>query len=169
MSDWSAPLLDGLPAPALVRRRDWLARTGVASAVLAFALTGRHAQAGQPAAPGGDLVFDAESMPELLRSLGAKPVTRAEVSLTLPEVVDNGAVVPVSAESRLPGTTEMLLVVDVNPNPVALRLAFAPGTEPYLATRIRMAESGTVYAIVRAAGGLYAAERRAEVKVGGCA
>jgi sulfur-oxidizing protein SoxY len=121
------------------------------------------------AASTDDLIFDAESMPELLRSLGARPATAAQVRLSLPEQIDNGAVVPVTAESLLAQTTEMLLVVDVNPNPVALRIAFAPGTEPFLATRIRMAETGTVYAIVRAGGQLYAAERRADVAVGGCA
>jgi sulfur-oxidizing protein SoxY len=164
-----------LPEPGAARsvsasRRDWLARSAAAAAVLAFGF-GRTGPtwAATPHGPADDLIFDAESMPELLRALGATPVTDGQVRLVLPTSADNGAVVPVSAESRLPETTEMLLVVDVNPNPVALRLGFAPGTEPYLATRIRMAETGTVYAIVRAGGRLHVAEQRVDVTVGGCA
>ena len=42
------------------------------------------------------------------------------------------------------------------------------GTEPFVATRIRMAGSGTVYAAVRTDDGLYAVARRTEVSVGGC-
>jgi len=60
-------------------------------------------------------------------------------------------------------------VVDGNPQPLAVRFTIPEGTEPFVATRIRMAQSGTVYAAVRADTGLYATARAVQVIVGGCA
>ena len=61
-----------------------------------------------------------------------------------------------------------MILVDGNPQPTAVRFTIPPGTEPYVATRIRMAGNGTVYAAVRADDGLLAAACRIEVTVGGC-
>jgi sulfur-oxidizing protein SoxY len=61
-----------------------------------------------------------------------------------------------------------VLLVDGNPQPVAARFTIPPGTEAFVATRIRMAGNGTVYAAVRTDDGLYAAARAIEVTVGGC-
>ena len=51
---------------------------------------------------------------------------------------------------------------------MAARFTIPPGTEAFVATRIRMAGNGTVYAAVRTEDGLYAAARTIEVTVGGC-
>jgi sulfur-oxidizing protein SoxY len=61
-----------------------------------------------------------------------------------------------------------VLLVDGNPQPVAARFSIPPGTDAFVATRIRMAGNGTVYAAVRTDDGLYAAARAIEVTVGGC-
>jgi len=76
--------------------------------------------------------------------------------------------VPITVSSTLPGTREILLLVDVNPQPLALRFAVPAGTEPFIATRIRMATSGTVYASVRADQGFFGAAHAVKVTVGGC-
>ncbi len=90
------------------------------------------------------------------------------ITLTAPEVADNGAFVPITVSSALRGTREILLLVDGNPQPVAARFTIPPGTEPYVATRIRMAGDGTVYAAVRTDDGLFAAASAISVTVGGC-
>ena len=74
-------------------------------------------------------------------------------------MVENGAFVPVTVSSALPGTREILLLVDGNPQPVAVRFTIPAGTEPFVATRIRMAGNGTLYAAVRTDDGLFAAAR----------
>ena len=56
-----------------------------------------------------------------------------------------------------------------NPQPLAVRFDIPVGTEPFVATRTRMAASGTVYAAVRTDEGLFAAVRSVQVRVGGCA
>ena len=104
----------------------------------------------------------------LLGALGGMPTPSALIKLDAPALADNGAVVPITVSSALPGTREILLLVDGNPQPVAARFTIPPGTEPFVATRIRMAGNGTVYAVVRTDDGLHAAARAIEVTVGGC-
>jgi sulfur-oxidizing protein SoxY len=146
------------------RRRDLLQQGGVFAALAACGLlAGREARAAQD-----ELVFGAVSMSEALGVLGSVTSSAAQIVLTVPELAENGAVVPVTVESRLPGTREIYLVVEANPNPTVVRFTFPEGTEPWVATRIKMAESSTVYAIVRADGRLYSACCDTRVTVGGC-
>jgi sulfur-oxidizing protein SoxY len=120
------------------------------------------------AAPDEALAFAAQSFPDAIQALGGVPKPSAQITLELPQVAENGALVPISVTSRLPGTREILVVVDGNPQPVAARFTIPEGTEPSVATRIRMAQSGTVYAAVRTDEGLFATARATQVTVGGC-
>lgn len=112
--------------------------------------------------------FAAKTFAEAIGALGGIPVPSALITLDAPALADNGAVVPITVTSALPGTREILLLVDGNPQPVAARFTIPAGTEAFVATRIRMAGNGTVYAAVRTQDGLYAAARAIEVTVGGC-
>lgn len=124
---------------------------------------GREAQAA-----GEALAFDAESMQDTLRALGGIAAVGGEIELSIPDLVENGAFVPVTVECRLPGASEIFIVVEGNPNPLAARFTIPAGTEPFVATRIKMAETSKVYALVRAGGELYATFKTTEVTVGGC-
>ena len=110
----------------------------------------------------------AKTFAEAMAALDAAPAPSALVTLVAPTIAENGAVVPITVSSALPGTREIVLLVDCNPQPVAVQFSFAPGTEPFVATRIRMAASGTVVAAVLTDHGVYTASRAIEVTVGGC-
>ena len=125
-----------------------------------------RAAAASPAGPAG--AFAAKTFAEAMAALGAAPAPSALVTLVAPTIVENGAVVPITVSSTLPGTREILLLVDRNPVPVAVQFSFPPGTEPFVSTRIRMAASGTVVAAVLTDHGVYTASRSIEVNVGGC-
>lgn len=112
--------------------------------------------------------FAAKTFAEAIGALGVVPTPSALIALEAPALADNGAVVPITVTSALPGTREIMLLVDGNPQPVAARFTIPAGTEAFVATRIRMAGNGTVYAAVRTDDGLYAAARAIEVTVGGC-
>lgn len=112
--------------------------------------------------------FDAKTFAEAIRAIGGVPQPSAQITLDVPSLAENGAVVPLVVSSALPGTREILIVVDGNPQPVAARFAIPEGTEPFVATRIKLAATGTVYAAVRTDAGLFAAARAVEVTVGGC-
>jgi sulfur-oxidizing protein SoxY len=116
-----------------------------------------------------ELAFNAVSFEEALHALGGQPGAADDIVMMLDEQVDNGAFVPVSIQSRLPGTQEIWIVCETNPNPLALRVSIPGGTEPFIATRIKVAESGRVHAVVRAQDRLYTVHRNTRVTVGGCA
>lgn len=151
-------------ALAPMQRREALKRGSV---LLALAACGLSA-ATVAAAAEEEAAFNAPSLPEALAALGGTPATRAEIRLDIPDLVENGAFVPVTVESRLAGTREIFIVVESNPNPLVARFTIPDGTEPFIATRIKMAESCNVYAVVRAGGRLYSAFHSTQVMVGGC-
>jgi sulfur-oxidizing protein SoxY len=55
-------------------------------------------------------------MPELMKALGASaPVESKDVTITGPDIAENGAVVPIGASTTLPGVKRILLLVEKNP------------------------------------------------------
>lgn len=148
-----------------MRTSSWLRRRRLiqgAGAMVPLGLMARAFAAGPASA------FDATSLAEALGALGGAPVPSASIGLNVSPVADDGSAVPVTVASALPGTRELLLLVDTNPQPMVVQFTIPPGTEPFVATRIRMAGNGTVYAMARTDDGLYAARRAVEVSVGGC-
>lgn len=152
------------------RRREVLKRGGLLAALASGGLlAGRAAQAaGNALAFEEELAVGAASMDEALKALGGIPAVESQIVFTLPELVENGAVVPVSVESKLRGTREIFIVVEANPNPMAARFTIPEGTEPFVATRIKVAQTCSVFALVRAEGRLYSASRLTKVTIGGC-
>ena len=145
-------------------RRDWLKRSGTIGLLLGFGVAPMHAvAASQPVLP-----FDATLMPDVLKSLGGPVVASTAIDLEVPELTENGAMVPIAVTSRLPRTTQIILVADANPFPLVASFDIPVGTEPYVSTRVKLAQTCTVSAIVRADGKLYAVARQTAVTVGGC-
>ena len=114
------------------------------------------------------LLFEATSMQDVLRALGSVPIDSDAIELVLPDVSENGANVPVSVASALKGTRQIALLVESNPFPLAARFDIAPDTEPFVSTRLKLAQSGTVVAIIEADGKLYSTSRDTRVVLGGC-
>ena len=101
-------------------------------------------------------------------TLGVSVASDSDIILTVPGLTENGAKVPISIESRLPDTHEIVIMIEKNPIPLAVRFTIPEGTDPWVSTRIRMAESGRVSAIVEAGVKLYAVSKDTKVTVGGC-
>ncbi|KNZ32539.1 MAG: hypothetical protein AD742_11650 [Methylibium sp. NZG] len=120
------------------------------------------------ATAGPTAALAAQTFEDAMAALGAAPAAPGQVTLVAPALVENGAIVPITVSSALPGTREIVLLCDRNPVPVAVHFSFALGTEPVVSTRIRMATSGTVVAAVVTDRGVFAASRSVEVTVGGC-
>ena len=112
--------------------------------------------------------FDASTMQEALDALGSIEPLGGEIVLSIPALAPDGAVVPVSVDSRLPDTEEIFILVEANPNPLAVRFGIPAGTEPFVSTRIRMAGTSRVHAVVRSAGKLYGVSCETQVLRGGC-
>jgi sulfur-oxidizing protein SoxY len=145
-------------------RRSLLARAGLGAALAACGWPPARAAA----AKSDDAAFDATTPRDAMRALGDVVLDDPRLTLTLPDVVENGAVVPISVEWRVPAVSDVYVVVEGNPNPAAVQFRVHEGVDPLLSLRLKMAASGTVYALVRAGGKVYATSRTAQVTVGGC-
>lgn len=90
------------------------------------------------------------------------------ISLSVPEVAENGAVVPVSVSTTLENVKSVSIVVEKNPRPLAISFDVLPGTLPDVACRIKMAETSQVMAVVQTDSGLYSTSGDVKVTIGGC-
>ena len=147
----------------MTSRRDVL-RQGSLLALLVGcgALTLEQARAAD--APG----FDAKTLDDALKVLGGKPVDSKDLTLTSPDIAENGAVVPIAVTSAIPKTEAIYILVEKNPFPLTATFAIPEGTDAYVATRVKMGESTKVYAVVKADGKLYSTSKETKVTLGGC-
>lgn len=149
----------------MTNRREVL-QSGAALMGMAAGLSPQAAQAAwnQPA-------FEAQSLAAVAKALGGAAAVATEskqVQLQAPEIAENGAVVRVTAVSQLPGTTQLAIVVEKNPNALAAVFELPVGTEANIATNIKMAETSKVYALAKAGDKYYYAAQQVTVTLGGC-
>lgn len=115
------------------------------------------------------LAFEAERAEDALIELSATAIEpSSDIVLVAPQVAENGAVVQIEVNSRIPGTEAIAILVENNPTPLVANFLFFEGTEPYLVTRIKMAETSELKAVVKAGNKYYSASQLVEVAIGGC-
>lgn len=113
--------------------------------------------------------FDAKTMDDLMKALGGSmPTESKDITVVAPDIAENGAVVPVGAESKLKNTTEVSLLVANNPSMMSAQFMIPEGTEAKVNTRVKMGKSSDVYALVKADGKYYFAKKEVKVTLGGC-
>lgn len=114
--------------------------------------------------------FEAKSMEDAFKALGLPmPVESAEVTLTAPDIAENGAVVPMTMASSLSGVKKMLLLVEKNPSPLIAQFMVNAAVDIQYQTRAKMGESCDVYAVaVMADGKTFFARKEVKVTLGGC-
>lgn len=100
---------------------------------------------------------------------GTDKVTETSaITLSAPEIAENGAVVPVSVETTLQNVESVSIVVEKNPRPLAVSFEIPAGTMPDVACRIKMGETSNVLAVVKTPEGLFSASKEVKVTIGGC-
>jgi sulfur-oxidizing protein SoxY len=87
--------------------------------------------------------------------------------LQLPDVAEDGSAVQMSLSTTL-AARRALILVRKNRIPLVAEFEFPPGTLPFIATRIKMAEDSEVLALVEAEGRWYSTRREVKVTQGGC-
>ncbi|MGH1354825.1 MAG: thiosulfate oxidation carrier protein SoxY [Thalassovita sp.] len=99
---------------------------------------------------------------------GGADIAEGGVSLTAPEIAENGNTVPVSVEAE--GATAILLLAAGNPTPGVATFNFGELSGSQAAsTRIRLAGTQDVVAIAKMADGSFAkASSTVKVTIGGC-
>lgn len=101
---------------------------------------------------------------------GDSPLRPSErIVIDLPELAEDGAVVPVTVTADLPAVQSLYLIGEKNPVPLIARFDFGAGAmNGYIATRIKLADSGHLIAIAQTEGGLYTNRKHIKVTKGGC-
>lgn len=114
--------------------------------------------------------FDAKTVADVMKALGAGvPAESKDVTITGPDIAENGAVVPIGVSTALTGVKHLLVIVEKNPS--ALVAVFNPtdSVDTNIATRTKMGQSSDVYAIaVMADGKALYAKKEIKVTLGGC-
>jgi sulfur-oxidizing protein SoxY len=119
-----------------------------------------------------------EKVAETLQRLFAgRPLQPAgdRLKIDAPMIAENGAVVPVRVESRLPMAADnyvknIYIIADKNRRPLNARFTLSPESgSASLATNIRLAATSDVRVIAEmSTGALYEAKQEVKVTVGGC-
>lgn len=113
--------------------------------------------------------FDAKTLEDAVKAMGGdKYSVSQDVSITGPDIAENGAVVPVSVSSKAPKTEFIAILVEKNPTPLSASFAIPAGTEPAISTRVKMGGTSNVHALVKADGKWLIASKEIKVTLGGC-
>ena len=121
------------------------------------------------AAPWNEKAFDEVVYADSLKSVGAAGLIESDlIMLKIPEIAENGSIVPIQVSSEIPDTDQVFVFAEKNPQPLVASFAFHKGVDPFFATRIKMGESAPVHVVVLAGGKYYVASRNVTVTIGGC-
>jgi sulfur-oxidizing protein SoxY len=113
--------------------------------------------------------FDAKKLSDLIKALGGEGAKEStEITIIAPDIAENGAVVPVHVVSKLDRTQNIAFVIEKNPNLLAAHFSIPEGTLPDIQTRVKMAQTCDVYALVKAQGKFYYATKEIKITLGGC-
>ena len=147
-------------------RREMLVR----SATVAGLLAGLGALPQTAQASWNQAAFEAKNMADLMKALGASaPVESKDITLTGPDIAENGAVVPLGAATTLPGVKRMLLLVEKNPNVLSAAFNVTDAIDANFSTRVKMGQSSNVYAVAMMGDGkVLFAQKEVKVTLGGC-
>ena len=146
-------------------RRETLKQSAMVAGLLAATgLFPRYALAWNNAA------FDAKSVADVMKAFGAgAPTESKDVTLTAPDIAENGAVVPMGVATTLPNVKQMLILVEKNPSTLVAKFDVSPAVDANFLTRAKMGQSSDVYAVAITTDGkaLYA-KKEVKVTLGGC-
>jgi sulfur-oxidizing protein SoxY len=116
-----------------------------------------------------DSVFQETDADKVIADLfGQAPTDSDKVMMKIPDIAENGAVVPVTIKTDLENVESISIVVVNNPTPLAASFIMSPRSVPTVSVRIKMGESSQVVALVKAGGAVYSTTKEVKVTIGGC-
>lgn len=156
-----------------MQRRDFFKKLGTAAAVVAVATPSITLGADAPKKKGpNDLPYE-----DAVKAItgGKAPVKSAKVKLKVPEIAENGAVVPVTVEVDSPMTEKdyvkaihVFATKNANSRCIDIHLTPANGKAMF-STRIKLGGTQEVAALVEMSDGTYlSAAQSVKVTIGGC-
>ncbi len=149
-------------------RRQALKKTAVVAGLLASTGLFPHLVFASVAASKAG--FEAKSIQDALKALGAGAlVASKDVTLTAPDIAENGTVVPLAVSTTLPGVKRLLIMVEKNPFPLVAVFNVSDSLDPAFTTRAKMGQSSDVYAVaIMGDGRALFVKKEVKVTLGGC-
>ncbi len=150
----------------MLNRREMLSHSVKLAALLATAgLLPQMAHAAYNSA-----AFEVKSMADLVKMLGGSaPTESKDVTITGPDIAENGAVVPVGVSTALPGVKRLLILVEKNPSVMSAMFEVSDAVDANFSTRVKMGQSSNVYAVAMMDDGkVLFAQKEVKVTLGGC-
>ncbi len=116
-------------------------------------------------------LFQQSTADDLIARLSNNAKLKASdaIHIKAPEIAENGAVVPVSVDASIENVSNISIIVDNNPSPLTSSFEINPQLEAYVSTRVKMAKSSNIIAIVTTTDNQYfTASKSIKVTIGGC-
>ena len=136
----------------------------VAVAVAAGLLKPTLALAGAPRS-----AFEAKNVGDALKGMNATDSADSkDITIKAPDIAENGLVVPVEVTSGIAGTTAIAIIAEKNVQPLLADFDLMGGAQGFVSTRIKMAQTSLIRAVVTAGGKTYTAAKEVKVTIGGC-
>jgi sulfur-oxidizing protein SoxY len=114
--------------------------------------------------------FEAKNIGDVMKAFGAgAPAESKDVTLTAPDIAENGAVVPMGVATTLANVKHMLVLVEKNPSALVAKFDVTPAVDANFLTRAKMGQSSDVYAVaITTDGKAHFAKKEVKVTLGGC-
>ena len=114
--------------------------------------------------------FEAKNAVDAFKALGlSAPKISRDISITAPEMADNGASVQVECATTLQGVNRLMVLVEKNNSPLCALFNITEQVEPQLTLRIKMAQSSLIWVVaITADQKVFFAQKDVRVTLGGC-
>ena len=152
-----------------INRRLFL-KGSLAGSTVAIAATAGLIAPGQVLAAYSQSAFDAKDVAGASKGLfnSADATASSDIIVKVPDIAENGAVVPVTISSTIANVTSIAIIIEKNGTPLAANFKLSATAIADISTRCKMGKTTNVIALVEADGKLYKAHKEVKVTIGGC-
>jgi len=95
-------------------------------------------------------------------------IPSTDIQIVAPDRAENGAIVQVEVKSNIADTEAIAIFVEKNPTPLIANFIFSNGAEPYVVTRIKMAETSDIKVVIKAGDQYFTNAKNVVVLENGC-
>ncbi len=145
-------------------RRSWLRTMGFAAAAGSLLTTPLRLFAA------GREGFEATSIDAALKAVLVDGAAQEsdQIKFKIPDIAENGAVVPVTVSTDIANVQAISIVVENNPNPLTSRIEISADAFADVSMRVKMGQSSVVRVYVHTADKVYTTSKEVKVTIGGC-
>ena len=151
------------------KQRRLFLKTAVASSTVGLAVAAGLITPSIVLAEWNETAFTAAKVDEAVNSLfGGAAADSDKVTVKVPDVAENGAVVPVTVSSTLDNIENISLLIEQNSRPLTASFDVQPNVEGMISIRVKVGKSSDIIGVVKADGKLFTARKAVKVTLGGC-